>query len=106
MVFVNHGENTVTDSFAELVGKELGCPTAAPDSGAEFDLLADKFLSRPEGVPVSKPTVGGANAEDYFKRLSRAGESLMALIREAKGRPNKTLQAFLKDVDELLRKYR
>ena len=106
MVFVNHGENTVTDSFAELVGKELGCPTAAPYSGAEFDLLADKFLSRPEGVPVSKPTVGGANAEDYFKRLSRAGESLMALIREAKGRPNKTLQAFLKDVDELLRKYR
>ena len=57
-------------------------------------------------MPISKPTVGGTNAEDYYKRLTRTGEELTTLIREAKGRPNKTLQAFLKDMDELLRKYR
>ena len=105
-VFVNHGENTVTDAFADTITAELDFPAAAPYSGAEYDLLAAQFLSQPEGVPVSKPTVGGTKADSLYKSVLNAAEAILHIARQAKGRPNKTLQAFAKDLNELIKKYR
>jgi metallo-beta-lactamase family protein len=106
LVFVNHGENTVTDAFAETVHQELGYDTVAPYSGAEYDLLNGKFLSQPEGVPVSKPTVGGTKAESLHKSLVSAAETLLHMARDAGGRPNKTLQSFTEELNELIKKYK
>ena len=39
---VVHGEDHVTDSFAELASKEIGCPAFAPYSGGCVD-LADEY---------------------------------------------------------------
>ena len=105
-VFVNHGENTVTDSFARTITEELGFPAMAPYSGAEYDLLLERFDVLPEGIPVSKPTVGGTKAESLYKSLLNAGESLLRIVREAKGKPNKTLQHFTDDLNALIKKYK
>jgi metallo-beta-lactamase family protein len=105
-VFVNHGENTVTDAFAETIKNELGFEAAAPYSGAEYDLLAGRFTRQPEGVPISKPTVGGTKSDSLYKSLISAAESLLKLAREAKGRPNKTLQSFISDINDIVKKFK
>ena len=106
LTFVNHGENTVTDSFAETVRTELGFETMAPYSGTEFDLRAGEFLRVTEGVPIGNATVGGSNADSYYKSLRSAAEELLSLVKNAEGRPNKTLKAFARELRELTEKYR
>ena len=106
LTFVNHGENTVTDTFAETVRTELGFETMAPYSGTEFDLRAGEFLRVTEGVPIGNATVGGSNAESYYKSLRSAAEELLSLVKNAEGRPNKTLKAFARELRELTEKYR
>ncbi len=106
LTFVNHGENTVTDSFAETVRADLGFETMAPYSGTEFDLRAGEFLRVTEGVPIGNATVGGSNADSYYKSLRSAAEELLSLVKNAEGRPNKTLKAFARELRELTEKYR
>ena len=106
LTFVNHGENTVTDTFAETVRTELGFETMAPYSGTEFDLRAGEFLRVTEGVPIGNATVGGSNADSYYKSLRSAAEELLSLVKNAEGRPNKTLKAFARELRELTEKYR
>ena len=106
LTFVNHGENTVTETFAETIQSELGFRTMAPYSGTEFDLLAGEFIRVTEGVPVSAPSVGGTKADSYMKSLNAVTEELTRLVRGFDGRPNKTVKAFIKDLQELIRKYR
>lgn len=106
LTFVNHGENTVTETFAETIQSELGFRTMAPYSGTEFDLLTGEFIRITEGVPISAPSVGGTKADSYMKSLNAATEELTKLVRDFDGRPNKTVKAFIKDLQELVRKYR
>ena len=106
-VFVNHGEDAVTDAFAGYLETEHGYKAFAPYSGTVFDLAEGKFLVCPKGVPVKKAeTASGAKASGLYQKLVAAGESLLSLIRASRGKPNKTLKHFLSDVEELLKKYR
>ncbi|MBQ7737061.1 MAG: MBL fold metallo-hydrolase [Oscillospiraceae bacterium] len=108
-VIVNHGENTVTDLFADFVHETLGFSAYAPYSGASLDLLSGEFLSMPEGESIKKTaaaTEGGSKAEVLYHKLQTAGEQLMKLINATSGKPNKTLEHFLKDVESLIRKYK
>ena len=107
LVFVNHGEDAVTDAFAGYLETEHGYKAFAPYSGTVFDLIEGKFLVCPKGVPVKKAeTASGAKASGLYQKLVAAGESLLSLIRASRGKPNKTLKHFLSDVEELLKKYR
>jgi metallo-beta-lactamase family protein len=106
LVFVNHGEDAVTESFAKYLETEHGYKAFAPYSGTVFDLAAEKFLACPEGVPVKKTTAGGAEASGLYQKLLAAGEELLSLIRASRGKPNKTLRHFLADVQEITKKYR
>ena len=106
LTFVNHGENTVTETFAETVSSDLGFKAMAPYSGTEFDLRAGEFLRVTEGVPIGTATVGGTKADSYYKSLRAAAEELLALAKNAEGRPNKTVKAFARDVRELVEKYK
>ena len=81
-------------------------PLVTPYSGAEYDLLRERFDVLPEGIPVSKPTVGGTKADSLYKSLLNAGESLLRIVREARGKPNKTLQHFTDDLNALIKKYK
>ena len=105
MVFVNHGEDKVTESFAAYIQKEFGYNAFAPYSGTVFDLKAGQFLACPEGIPVQKTTTGGERGSALYRQLLEAGEALLSLIRSSKDRPNKTLKQFIKDLDILRKKY-
>ena len=107
MVFVNHGENTVTDTFAATIQEKLGFKAFAPYSGTVFDLKACRFLACPEGVPVPrKEPSGGEVANDLYHQLLEKGEELLRLIHSLREKPNKLLRSFGKDLDNLLKKYR
>jgi metallo-beta-lactamase family protein len=106
MVFVNHGEDKTTDAFAAYLSEEFGYTAYAPYSGTEFDLLSGGFLTRPKGVRIKKESEGRVTANDLYSRLVDAGDALRAVIRASKGRPNKLLRSFLKDLEELVKKYK
>ena len=50
-VFVVHGEDTVTEEFAQKVEETLGCPAWAPFPNGEVDLAANEILN--EGVRIA-----------------------------------------------------
>ena len=54
--FVVHGEDTVCDTFAQLLHERLGHDAVAPYSGAVFDLIAGTFTEEPAGIPIVKET--------------------------------------------------
>ncbi len=106
MVFVNHGEDKTTEVFADWVEQELGLKAFAPYSGTEFDLIESVFLACPEGIPAKKEeSAGGAAATDLYRLLQQRGDDLMSLIRTMRDKPNKTNRQFVKDVENLLKKY-
>ena len=65
-VFVVHGEDEVTDSFAGQIKERFGYETYAPYSGAEYDIVADELTLDAQPVPIVKEEHrerGGAAAE-------------------------------------------
>ena len=107
MVFVNHGEDEVVKSYANLLQDEYGFTTSAPYSGAVFDLLLGEYVETPAGIPVakSKAKAKTARAGDAFAALVAACERLMKVIRGCKGIPNKELSKFTGQVNSLADKW-
>ena len=102
-VFVVHGEDSVTISFAECLKVEHGIQAYAPYSGTEFDLANGKFLFEASPIPVarkSKKTVS-----DVFARLVAAGQRLLSVIYKNEGMANKDLAKFADQVISLCDKY-
>ena len=96
--FVVHGEDEVTDSFAETLRSELGFDADAPFSGTVYDLLAGEYVKRTEGVPYVKRDADGnpvkintANATKAYQRLTNVAERLMSIVRRSSGVSNKDL---------------
>ena len=104
MVFVNHGEDAVVESFAGLAAEKLGCRTCAPYSGTVYDLLAADFVERPEGVPVTKKTAETQQAQRkrmLFEKLLAAGQRLLGVIRGCEGMSNKDVGKFTDQINHL-----
>lgn len=106
LVFVNHGEDSVTDDFAAYLEREHGYKAFAPYSGTVFDLGEDCFTDCPEGIPIPVKSREAGGGQDLFRKLTKAGEELAALIRRCKGRPNRELQSFITAVEELCRRFK
>lgn len=117
MVFVNHGDDKVTEHFADNIKSELGCTAAAPFSGEVYDLVSGECIERAEVVPVvSKKasgnkaeyktnTEGGKKARQINANLAASGRRLMNLINQSQGRSNKELELFVKEIEALCDKY-
>lgn len=106
-VFIVHGEDTVTDEFADCLKNEYGYDTFAPYSGAEFDMATNtilsegvrKFIERPEyAAPKSKGAVRG---EALYRDLEAASARLKTVIAHNKGGANADLQKLLDRINEL-----
>ena len=109
--FVVHGEDTVTDLFAEELKDKLGWDAAAPYSGAVYDLGEDRFLKVTEGIPYVKKDAEGRPAGDGsprtpYVRLEETGKRLMSLIRESRGLTNKDLAKFADQLSALIDKWK
>lgn len=88
-VFVVHGEDTVTDQFAELVTDTFGIPAFAPYSGGSADLITGEVLEAGNSVLKAKPAVKQKN--DCHRRAVIAAENLLELIKSSDGLANKDL---------------
>ncbi len=104
-VFVVHGEDRVTELFAEHVKDALGVDSYAPFSGDAFDLVTGERVREGARELVSKKEKGARAAGGAFARLLAAGGRLMALIQRSEGLPNRELGKMADQVSELCNKW-
>ena len=104
-VFVNHGDDTVCDSFAEYITKTLGYPALAPFSGDTYDLLTGECTAKGVVTRVAKVSRGRMQANAAYERLVSAGKRLIAIIQNSKGLANKELGKFADQIIALCNKF-
>lgn len=118
-IFINHGEDEVTEHLAMEAAKLTGKPAIAPYSGEIWDLADCSLLQKATVIPVIRKSAheGSVTEEGYkvtdstgkavsiYNDLMKTGESLMDLIEKSRGDSNKELKAFNRDLEEIIRKY-
>lgn len=105
-VFVVHGEDTVTDSFANTVTERFGVPAFAPYPGGCVDLSTDTILSPGIKLPkkaVEKPAHLRASAA--YGRVVAAAKHLMDVVLKNEGLANKDLAKFESQILNLAEKW-
>lgn len=105
-VFVVHGDDQVTEIFAERLEKELGYDAVAPFSGSVYDLEANAFIYQAQGEK-RREAAGKASprAAAVFERLVAMGRRLMEVIRRNEGGANKDLERFTREIQSLCDKW-
>lgn len=103
-VFIVHGEDSVTLSFADCLHDEYGFETYAPYSGTVFDLAENAFVY--EATPVLVKKKGKTAAGSVYARLVAAGQRLMAVIKRSEGMANKDLAKFADQINSLCDKWK
>mgnify|MGYP000510730050 CR=1 FL=1 len=111
-VFVTHGEDKVTEIFAEKLWDEFRYPAMAPFSGTVFDLKENEFIEKTVGIPIQKETTANAgtlrtrsSGNAVFDRLVAAGQRLLTVIARNKGGANKDLSKFADQINSLCDKW-
>lgn len=105
-VFVVHGEDEVTDEFAQLVTDTFGWQAFAPYSGGCVDLAKNELLSpglKAQKKKVEKPTK--TRATNAFNRLVLACKRLMTVVMRCEGMANKDLSKFEGQIQNLVDKW-
>ena len=105
-VFVVHGEDTVTDDFANTITETFGCNAFAPYSGGSVDLVENQILS--EGIKVTKKSdvkPARAKATNAFNRVVMAAKRLMEVVLKNEGLANKDLAKFESQIQNLADKW-
>lgn len=101
-VFVVHGEDQVTDEFANHLSQTLGVDAVAPYSGDVYDLLSNRCVQIGTIKPAKKKTKAPTGV---FARLIAAAEHLLAVAKKCEGRPNKELGQFADQINSLCDKW-
>lgn len=102
-VFVNHGEETSAEDFANVIFDEIGVQAVVPYNGSIYDLLNDKCLAKGNTVKIEKKkTVKPSSA---YERLLLAGNRLMSVIEKNKQGANKDLAKLTDKIIELCNKW-
>ncbi len=104
-VFVNHGDDSVCDSFAKQIESTLGVNAIAPFSGDKYDLLTGECLEKGRIVRVEHKSEGRHRADTVFARLYAAGQRLLSVINKNKDSSNKEIARFADQVTALCDKY-
>lgn len=105
-VFVVHGEDKVTDTFARTIVETMECPAFAPYSGGCVDLATNVVLSPGVAKPKKQEAKSGrVRSENAFNRLVAAGKYLMSVILKNEGLANKDLSKFEGQIRNLADKW-
>lgn len=104
-IFVVHGEDSVCDTFAQIIEKETKVPAVAPYSGDIYDLETNTCVERGSRERVVKKEKDTRAVSNVFARLLAAGERLLGVIRKSEGRPNKELGKFADQITSLCDKW-
>lgn len=105
-VFVVHGEDTVTDDFAQTVTEKFGCPAFAPYSGGCVDLATGEIISagiREPKQAVEKPSQ--TKKHSVFVRVVAAAKRLLEVVYKNEGLANKELAKFENQIQNLADKW-
>lgn len=102
-VFVVHGEDTVTETFAKTLNEELGLDAYAPYSGTVYDLATGEFVHKAEGIRKAK--VEKRTGNPVFDRLLAAGQRLISIIKKNEHMANKDLAKFADQINALADKW-
>ncbi len=105
MVFIVHGDDEVTDSFAAYLHDEHGFNTYAPFSGTCYDLIADEFVEETTGIRIEGSKKKIRTTSTVFERLLAAGQRLLAVINHNEGGANKDLAKFADQINSLCDKW-
>ena len=104
-VFVNHGDDTVCDSFAAYITDSTGYPALAPFSGDVYDLATGNCTAKGRVLRINKQSKGRVQSNALFDRLITAGKRLAAVIQKNRGLNNKSMAKFAKQINDLCDQY-
>lgn len=104
-VFVNHGDDSVCDTFAKQIEDDLGVNAIAPFSGDKYDLMTGECVEKGRIVRIEKKSEGRHRADTVFSRLYAAGQRLLSIINKNKESSNKEIAKFADQINELCNKY-
>lgn len=105
-VFIVHGEDKVTEQFAEHIIEKLGLDAYAPYSGDAFDLLTgERVREGSKEIAEDKKEKTSRVSSNIFARLLAAGERLLTVIRKCDGMPNKDLGKFADQINAICDKW-
>lgn len=105
-VFVVHGEDMVTDDFAETIAETFHIPAFAPYSGGCVDLTTGEILSGGIRTPIKKPEKAStARKNAVFHRVVAAAKRLMEVVLKNEGLANKELAKFESQIQSLADKW-
>ncbi len=103
-VFVVHGDEDVAPVFAEELNS-LGFHAHAAKFTECYDLAANEMVS--EGyISERKSTAQKSRADNLYAKLVSAAESLLALAKRCKGRPNKDITSLTGQIVSLIERFR
>ncbi len=102
-VFVVHGEDTVTDIFAEHLHEVTGVEATAPYSGDVWDLAANACVAEGDRKRAEKSKE--KKVSTVYNALVAAGERLLSVIKKNKEGANKDLKKFTNEVNSLADKW-
>ena len=100
-VFVNHGEDSVTESYKEHLRNTFGLNAFAPYSGASCDLMTGDFVNTTP-VRIVKKTGGSSPS---YQRLCASLERLSALVKRSSGLNNKDMAKLTDTINNLCTKW-
>ena len=104
-VFVNHGDPEAAEAFTDCLNRELGYRAFAPYSGAVFDLLEERWISFPQGIPVEKPSAAPQKKKSpAFTDLLEMVRKLQEVCQGLEGRANKELRSYTEQIRKLIGK--
>ncbi len=109
MVFVNHGQDTVCDEFAQTVTERLGTKAVAPYNGAEYDLLSGTALIQGNTKRIEKKSAqqkcAQAKETPAFRELMAAGRWLLAILEKYRSDASADLKKMTKQIIALCEKW-
>lgn len=104
-IFVIHGEDEVSDHFAQMLN-DRGYTATAPYNNAEWDLAEDTCLFAGVQKRIEKKAAEpSARTQTVYRRLVEAGRRLMEVIAQNQGGANKDLARFADQIQSLCDKW-
>ena len=104
-VFINHGEDTVSEFFASKLRDEYGYNAIAPYNDSVYDLEKGVCVFEGNRTKLEKKARAHVKQNTVYSRLEDAGKRLTAVIRHNEGGSNKDLAKFADQIIALCEKW-
>ncbi|MDE5583633.1 MAG: MBL fold metallo-hydrolase [Ruminococcus sp.] len=102
--FINHGDSSSSESFADKLREKFGADVYVPYSGSEFDISQGIITRDAEPKPVAKKSHASENI--YYTNLLSASERLATLIQHSDGRTNADMRKLANAINKLCDKWK